>query len=55
MHKRVILLSLVCFLMLAALVACGGTNSSSELLLVLPSTHVLCNCPLLPELEKLIE
>jgi len=55
MHKRVVFLSLVCFLVLAAFVACGGTNSSSEPLLVLPSSHAPCNCPLLPELEELIE
>ena len=37
MHKRIALLSFVCFLMLVARVACGGTNSSPEPLLNLPS------------------
>ena len=38
MHKRFTILSFIYFLMFAALVACGGTNSSSESLLVLPSS-----------------
>lgn len=37
MNKRFSFL-FACFLMLAALVACGGTNSSSEPLWVLPSS-----------------